>query len=61
IAYYPHPKSCIYKLNSSYLCTECEDKLRLGIKNKQVYFILLPACIIFAPKYKDIQRFNEDI
>ena len=46
---------------NSYLCTECEDKLRLGIKNKQVYFILLSACIIFVPKYKDIQRFNEDI
>ena len=25
-----------------------EDTLRLGIKNKRVYFVLLSACCIFA-------------
>ena len=34
-------------LGSDPFGTSLEDKLRLGIKNKLVYFVLLSACIIF--------------
>ena len=38
-----------YFFKKNYLCSnKSEDKLRLGSKNKQAYFILLSTCIIFA-------------
>jgi hypothetical protein len=35
-----------------YLYSQNEDRLRLGNKNKQAYFVLLSACAIFIPKMK---------
>ena len=32
------------------------DTLRLGIKNKRIYFVLLSACSIFAPT---IEKYNK--
>ena len=51
----------INRQKTLYLCAKCEDKPHLGIKTDKFIFIMLPACIIFYLKYKDIQRFNEDI
>ena len=34
-----------------------EHKLRLGIKNKQAYFVLLSACTIFAKNKLCIRLF----
>jgi len=36
-----------------YLYPESEDKLHLGIKNKQVHFVLLLVCISFDLEHCD--------
>lgn len=52
----------INRQKNSYLCAKCEDKPHLGIKKQtSLFYICSRLALSLHLKYKDIQRFNEDI